>query len=490
MTDPQVALFMLGILLFAIMLGFPIAFTLIAMGVGFGFYAYYNADLPWYENNVFDLLVNQTYSVMINDVLVAVPLFLFMGYIVERANIVDRLFFSLNIAARAIPASMAVAALATCALFATAVGIIGAVVTLMGLLAFPALLKAGYDNKFSAGVICAGGCLGILIPPSIMLIVYAATAAISVVQAYAAAMFPGLMLAGLYMIYVVGRAALNPGLAPKPPKEQTDMPLRSLLMMMLTSFLPLALLIMAVLGAILFGFASPTEAAALGAFFGLVLAAGYRIAEVLGGKDTPEWVTKFDRPDTGWLGAIAIGGLVVLVLYVAPYFSLRMMEDIIGLSLPENYALPGGPGFSLVIAVVVAVGFRFLGGRTPLLAWSQAKTAAGRALIRSVGFGAVAGVALGALYLVIAYLLEFGGYMGERQITTYAIDVGFYVGLLGGFAWRGFEWGTLKESVFLTVRTSAMVCWLFVGSWTFSSVFSYLGGHEVIKEFVLSLDLS
>ena len=330
MTDPQVALLMLGILLFAIMLGFPIAFTLIAMGVGFGFYAYYNPDIAWFHNNIFDLLVNQTYSVMTSDVLVAVPLFLFMGYVVERANIVDRLFFSLNIAARAIPAPMAVAALATCALFATAVGIIGAVVTLMGLLAFPALLKAGYDTKFSAGVICAGGCLGILIPPSIMLIVYAATTAISVVQAYAAAIFPGLMLAGLYMIYVVIRALINPKLAPKPPKEQVEMPMGEVIWMMITSFVPLAVLIMAVLGAILFGWASPTEAAGVGAFGGLFLAACY----------------------------------------------------------------------------------------------------------------------------------------------------------------RSLSWQMLRESVYLTVRTSAMVCWLFVGSWTFSSVFSYLGGEGLIEEFVIWLELS
>jgi tripartite ATP-independent transporter DctM subunit len=330
MTDPQVALLMLGILLCCIMLGFPIAFTLVAMGVGFGFYAYYNPALPWHDNNILDLLVNQTYSVMTNDVLVAVPLFLFMGYIVERANIVDRLFFSLNIAARHIPGSMAVAALATCALFATAVGIIGAVVTLMGLLAFPALLKAGYDRKFASGVICAGGCLGILIPPSIMLIVYAATAGISVVKTYAAAMFPGLLLAGMYMLYVVVRALLNPSLAPKPPKEQTDIPRSTLVWMVVTSFVPLALLILSVLGAILFGLATPTEAAAVGSAGGLLLAAAY----------------------------------------------------------------------------------------------------------------------------------------------------------------RSLTWDRLKESVYLTVRTSAMVCWLFVGSWTFSSVFSYLGGEQLIEEFVLGMNLS
>jgi tripartite ATP-independent transporter DctM subunit len=328
MSDPQVALLQLGLLLFAILLGFPIAFTLVALGLGFGFYAYYNPSLPFYENNIFDLMVNQSFSVMSSDVLTAIPLFLFMGYIVERANIVDRLFFSLNTAARRVPASMAIAALATCAMFATAVGIIGAVVTLMGLLAFPALLKAGYDTKFSAGVICAGGCLGILIPPSIMLIVYAATAGVSIVQAYAAAMLPGFLLAGLYMVYVVGRAMFNPRLAPKPPPE--DIPLGQMLWRLLTSFVPLAVLILSVLGVILLGLATPTEAAAVGSFGGLVLAVAY----------------------------------------------------------------------------------------------------------------------------------------------------------------RALTWQRLKESVYLTARTSAMVCWLFVGSCTFSSVFSYLGGNELISDIVLGMNLS
>ncbi|MFQ5924151.1 MAG: TRAP transporter large permease subunit, partial [Anaerolineales bacterium] len=278
MTDPQVAILMLGIFVFLILLGFPICFTLVAMAFGFGYYAYATPDqmAHIFDNTVFHLLVNQTYSVMINDVLTAVPLFLFMGYIVERAGIVDRLFFSLNIAARIVPGSMAVAALITCALFATASGIIGAVVTLMGLLAFPSMLRAGYETKFSAGVICAGGCLGILIPPSIMLIVYAATSGVSVVRLYAGAMFPGMLLAGLYIVYVMGRAFLKPSLAPKPPREQTEIPLRKVLLMLLTSFIPLAILIMCVLGAILFGFATPSEAAAVGAFGGLVLAAAYR----------------------------------------------------------------------------------------------------------------------------------------------------------------------------------------------------------------------
>jgi tripartite ATP-independent transporter DctM subunit len=355
MTDPQIAVGMLLILIFAIFLGFPVAFTLMALGVGFGYYAYFDAGRMWraydravednlgavaewetwtggfFNNRIFDLFVNQTYTVMANDVLTAVPLFLFMGYIVERANIVDRLFTTLFIASRRLPGAMAVAALITCTLFATATGIVGAVVTLMGLLAFPAMLKARYEVRYASGVICAGGTLGILIPPSILLIVYAATSGVSVVRMYAAALLPGLFLAGLYLVYVIGRAMLNPSLAPKPTREQIgEHTGPQIVWMMITSFLPLAFLILAVLGAILFGFATPTEAAAIGAMGGFLLAIAY----------------------------------------------------------------------------------------------------------------------------------------------------------------RALTWERLKESVYLTARTTAMVCWLFVGSATFASIFAYLGGQQLISNFVTGLDMS
>ncbi|GMQ90078.1 MAG: hypothetical protein BMS9Abin10_0424 [Gammaproteobacteria bacterium] len=493
MTDPQIAILMLGLLLFVILLGFPIAFTLIAMGVGFGFYAYYNPTQtsPIFENNIFDLLVNQTYAVMINDVLVAVPLFLFMGYIVERANIVDRLFYSIHIAARRVPASLAVAALVTSALFATAVGIVGAVVTLMGLLALPTLLKAGYDTKFSTGVICAGGTLGILIPPSIMLIVYAATAGVSVVQMYAAAMLPGAMLAGLYIVYVIGRAVLNPKLAPKPPREQTDMSTRQLLWQMLTSFVPLAILILAVLGAILGGWATPSEAASLGAFFGIVLAASYRLAAITAGKVTPAWIEKYGRSENSWWITIAVGAVAVLVVYVGPYFTVRMFQDTFALPLSNERQLVGGPGLSVAIGLIVAGAHRLFGGKIPLLARLTPKTMAMRAIMYTAGVGAVVGLAAGVVYLIVGYLLQAAGALEGTGITVtnFALDIGFYGGVLGGIAWRGLDWRTLRESVYLTVRTSAMVTWLFVGSWTFSSVFSYLGGHEVIAQLVLGLNL-
>jgi len=327
MTDPQVAILMLSLFIFLVLLGFPIAFTLIAMGVGFGYYAYFEEG-NLFLNKIFYLLNQNTYSVMENDVLVAIPLFLFMGYVVERANIVNRLFFSLQLATRHLPGSMAVAALATCAIFATASGIIGAVVTLMGLLAFPAMVKANYDRGFAAGVICAGGTLGILIPPSIMLIVYAAIAELSPLRLYAAAIIPGFMLAGFYMIYVVGYAFLKPSIAPKPIEEEVP-ETKVIFLQLLTSFVPLALLIFTVLGSILMGLATPAEAAAIGATGGLFLA----------------------------------------------------------------------------------------------------------------------------------------------------------------FCYKSLTFDGLKQSVFLTAKTTAMVCWLFVGSWTFASVFSYLGGHEIIEHWILGFNL-
>ena len=272
MTNPDIALLMVGIFVIVILLGFPIWVTLMAMGVFFGYFAM--------GERIFVLLTQNTFSILSNDVLTAVPLFLFMGYIVERANILDKLFFSIQLAARRVPGSMAVATLLTCAFFATATGIVGAVVTLMGLLAFPAMLKAGYDTKLAAGVVCAGGTLGILIPPSILLIVYAATAGLSVVQLYAGAFIPGFVLAGLYVVYVVVRVVINPSLAPELPREQTDVPWRKVALALLTSFFPLAVLILSVLGAIVFGLATPSEAASVGALGSVLLAAGYRALDL------------------------------------------------------------------------------------------------------------------------------------------------------------------------------------------------------------------
>ncbi|MGH8540193.1 MAG: TRAP transporter large permease, partial [Stenotrophobium sp.] len=278
MSGGAMGLVMISLFILTILLGFPIVFTLMGMGVFFGYFAYATPDQIHhiFQNRIFDLLVQNTFSILSNDTLTAVPLFLFMGYLIERANILDRLFYSIQIAARRVPGSMAVATLITCALFATAVGIVGAVVTLMGLLAFPAMLKAGYDTKLAAGVICAGGCLGIMIPPSILLILYAATSAESVVKLYAGAFVPGFILAGFYIAYVIIRVMLNPKLAPSLPEDQAKVPFLEVVTALLTSFFPLAVLIMSVLGAILMGLATPTEAAAVGSFGSIALAAMYR----------------------------------------------------------------------------------------------------------------------------------------------------------------------------------------------------------------------
>ena len=329
-SNAHYGILMLALIVVAIMLGFPTAFTLMGLGMIFGFVAFYTPGQPFYQNSIFDLMVQRTYGVMTNDVLIAVPLFVFMGYIVERSAIVDRLFHSIQLALRNVPGSLAVATVLTCALFATATGIVGAVVTLMGLLAMRPMLRAGYDVKLAAGSITAGGCLGIMIPPSILLILYGATAGVSVVRLYAGAFFPGLMLAALYVGYVIARAMINPKVAPRLPKDQYAASIGDVFKQLLTSFLPLMLLITAVLGSILFGLATPTEAAGVGALGAMLLALGY------------------------------------------------------------------------------------------------------------------------------------------RQLT----------------------WGRLKESVFLTARTTAMVCWLFVGSALFSATFALLGGQSLIESWVVSLNLS
>ena len=194
MTNGHLGLLMLGLIVVAIMLGFPTAFTLMGMGMVFAWLAFRSRNPDLAVQQTLDLMVQRAYSVMSNDVLISIPLFVFMGYLVERANLIEKLFKSLHLAMARVPGSLAVATVITCAIFATATGIVGAVVTLMGLLALPAMLKAGYNTKLAAGAITAGGCLGILIPPSVLLIVYGATAGVSVVKLYAGAFFPGIML--------------------------------------------------------------------------------------------------------------------------------------------------------------------------------------------------------------------------------------------------------------------------------------------------------
>jgi TRAP-type mannitol/chloroaromatic compound transport system permease large subunit len=220
MSDPLLGLIMLGLIVAAIMMGFPTAFTLMGVGMIFGYLAFWNPALPWWENRIFDLMVQRTYGVMTNDTLLSVPLFVFMGYIMERAALVDRMFHAVQLAFRRVPASLAVTTLMVCAFWGIASGIVGAVVVLMGVIALRPMLNAGYDVRLASGAITAGGTLGILIPPSVMLIVYAAVAGESIVKLYAAAMFPGFFLTFLYLVYILGWAMINPKIAPTLPPDQ------------------------------------------------------------------------------------------------------------------------------------------------------------------------------------------------------------------------------------------------------------------------------
>src|SRR5262245_5036603 len=226
MSDPALGLTMLALIVVVIMMGFPTAFTLMGLGMFFGFIAFYDPTQHFTENRVFDLMVQRTYGAMTNDVLISIPLFVLMGYVMERGALVDKMFYSIQLAFRRVPASLAVATLIVCTFWGIASGLVGAVVVLMGVIALNPMLKAGYDVKLASGVITAGGTLGILIPPSVMIIVYAAVAGQSVVKLYAAAMFPGFFLAFLYLLYIVGWAMLNPKIAPRLAESETRVPVR------------------------------------------------------------------------------------------------------------------------------------------------------------------------------------------------------------------------------------------------------------------------
>jgi tripartite ATP-independent transporter DctM subunit len=225
MTDAALGLSMLGLIVVVIMLGFPTAFTLMGLGMFFGFIAFHDPSQHWLDNKVFDLMVQRTYGAMTNETLLSIPLFVLMGYVMERGALVDRMFHSVQLAFRRVPGSLAVATLIICTFWGIASGLVGAVVVLMGVIAMRPMLRAGYDTRLAAGVITAGGTLGILIPPSVMIIVYAAVAGQSVVKLYAAAMFPGFFLAFLYLLYVIGWALISPKVAPKLPPEQQRAPI-------------------------------------------------------------------------------------------------------------------------------------------------------------------------------------------------------------------------------------------------------------------------
>jgi TRAP-type mannitol/chloroaromatic compound transport system permease large subunit len=534
LTNGHLGLLMLALIVVAIMLGFPTAFTLMGMGVFFGWLSYYSVNPDTAVRQVLDLMVQRAYSVMSNDVLIAIPLFVFMGYLVERAALIERLFKSLHLALARVPGSLAVATIVTCAIFATATGIVGAVVTLMGLLAFPAMLRAGYDVKLSAGAITAGGCLGILIPPSVLLIVYGATAGVSVVQLYAGAFFPGIMLAGLYVGYVIIVTKLNPALAPRLSDEEARVPVppslaplaatsrnaftgllaavggrslgvpaRTVLGQFFVSLVP-ALSIIGLVSVIWLGATRPVEVVDTTGLQASGFAAdtggtGTGLAEPQGeGTGLAEPPASDDKETTSGTGLAEPpsdqGGVA------APPVAKEAAKDAAAaeaaIAAPAAAAaerLPAPTWFWIVTAIAAALGVLIY------VLWTWQRLEIFKMLLASF-------FPLSILILAVLGSIVFG-----LATPTEAAAVGAFGGfiLAAGYRYYGHLrearrgaaaspakrtlvdlWNITKESSFLTAKTSAMVCWLFVGSSIFSAAFALLGGQEIINRWVLSMDLT
>jgi TRAP-type mannitol/chloroaromatic compound transport system permease large subunit len=509
-------LLMLALIVVAIMLGFPTAFTLMGMGVFFGWLAYRTVNPELAVRQVLDLMVQRAYSVMSNDVLIAIPLFVFMGYLVERANLIEKLFKSLHLSLARVPGALAVATIVTCAIFATATGIVGAVVTLMGLLALPAMLRAGYNIKLAAGAITAGGCLGILIPPSVLLIVYGATAGVSVVKLYAGAFFPGIMLAGLYVGYVIIVAKLKPHLAPPlsaaerlvplPPLSQTlsrrsgnalaglfgglsvpSLPKKQVATQLLVSLLPA----IAIVSLLVLMYASATAPNASVDTAGLVQAGG----SVMGDEDKAVESSGLQEPPK------EAGGLA---------------EPPAELGQAASAAAPAAPAPSAAapVAAAPAPAAAPAAERVPAPTWYWIVFGVGMAGLLLVNWLMswqrleIFKMLLASFFpLAVMIIAVLGSIVFGLATPTEAAAVGAFGGVVLAGAYRYIAarqakspspvartlldlGGILKESSFLTAKTSAMVCWLFVGSSIFSAAFALLGGQELIERWVLSLGLT
>ncbi len=531
-TNGHIGLLMLALIVVAIMLGFPTAFTLMGMGVFFAWYAYYSVNPKLAVPQTLDLFVQRTYGVMSNDVLIAIPLFLFMGYLVERAKLIDRLFHSLHLATTRVPGSLAVATIVTCAIFATATGIVGACVTLMGLLAFPAMLKAGYNIKVAAGAVTAGGCLGILIPPSVLLIVYGATAGVSVVQLYAGAFFPGFMLAGLYIGYVIVLAKLRPALMPPLAESEQRVPLsprvqpltqygghaltglwraltarrtpgvskRNAFGHLLISAVP-ALAIVAMVDVTYRWVTTPDIAASTA---GLVHAGGAVAADIkedtTGGlaEPPPEAAEGQEKPAEGGVQEPPPAGAETPKAAAAPEpppaekAVEKAAESAPAAKVAGSERLPMPNWFWIVIVIGVGgIGLIYW-------LWNWERLEVFKMLLTSFfPLSLLILAVLGSIVFGLATPAEaaaVGAFGGFVMVLVYRF-IGHWhetpgrLGAVTGGTLR--EFGTIiKESSFLTARTSAMVCWLFVGSGIFSAAFALLGGQEVIEKWVLSMDLT
>jgi TRAP-type mannitol/chloroaromatic compound transport system permease large subunit len=508
MSDPALGLLMLGLIVVVIMMGFPTAFTLMGLGMFFGFFAYYRGGEAWADNHIFDLMVQRTYGAMTNDVLISIPLFVLMGYVMERGALVDKMFYSIQLAFRRVPASLAVATLIVCTFWGIASGLVGAVVVLMGVIAFNPMLKAGYDVKLASGVITAGGTLGILIPPSVMIIVYAAVAGQSVVKLYAAAMFPGFFLAFLYLVYIIGWALINPKIAPKLPESETRIPVRPWIAGLQQAYSR------KMLPALIAGVLAPAKAMNISAdgvrigypmllknlgfaLVPLVLALAtlwatwwyvviHQQPEIL----SPGAAATQQRMQPQPLGAGAqpaeekleeLGGAVDKSDKAAGKSEPEVLQQMGSAELRnKTTAAPSEAGPPAEFYTYFAFTAGILGLLLLYYYWTMEaeQFEVLRLLISSV-------MPLGILTVVVLAVILLG-----ITTATESAAVGAAGAFLLAFQARTLDWKRTKEAVFLTAKTTSMVCWLFVGSALFSAVFAILGGQALLESWVLSLNMT
>jgi TRAP-type mannitol/chloroaromatic compound transport system permease large subunit len=471
-SDPLIGLTMLLLIVVVIAMGFPTAFTLMGLGMFFGFYAFYDSAEPWIDNRVFDLMVDRTYGAMTNDVLVCIPLFVLMGYVMERGALVDKMFYSVQLSFRWVPASLAVATLIVCTFWGIASGLVGAVVVLMGVIAFNPMLRAGYDVRLASGVITAGGTLGILIPPSVMIIVYAAVAGQSVVKLYAAAMFPGFFLALLYLVFILGWAILRPKIAPPLPEDQTRIPVPDWMRRFQAAYSQNMLV-----GSIAALF-SPSRALAL---------------ETESGKLTYWKLLKNCGATLIPLG-LTVATLALLWWYVVIHpqaatdaASPAEIEQLgapaleqLGAPTAQTSAAEPATGPSTIFYITFAI--LALAAAAMLIRYYWKMGAERLQLVKLLSSSVMP---LGILTVVVLGVILFG-----ITTATESAAVGAAGAFLLAFQARTLNWKRTKEAVFLTAKTTAMVCWLFVGSALFSGVFAILGGQALLETWVLSLNLT
>jgi TRAP-type mannitol/chloroaromatic compound transport system permease large subunit len=464
MSDPALGLLMLSLIIVVIMLGFPTAFTLMGLGMVFGFIAFFDPTHAWYTNKVFDLMVQRTYGAMTNDVLISIPLFVLMGYVMERGALVDKMFYSIQLAFRRVPASLAVATLIVCTFWGIASGLVGAVVVLMGVIAMNPMLKAGYDVRLASGVITAGGTLGILIPPSVMIIVYAAVAGQSVVKLYAAAMFPGFFLAFLYLIYVIGWAMINPKIAPKLPEEQLKVPVPDWVPKFQAAYSS------NMFAGLLKALFAPGKARQI-AIDGKPIGYGTLLSN-FGYALVPFFILVGTLCTIWWY--VVIHQQVAALTVVEGLQQLGSAEPVQGSAAPAEQGPPAA--FYLWFAGIAAVLAAFQ------VRYYKRMDAERLQIVKLVTSSTMP---LGLLTVIVLAVILFG-------ITTATESAA--VGAAGAFVLayhaRTLNWKRTKEAVFLTAKTTSMVCWLFVGSALFSGVFAILGGQALVEHWVLALNLT